>query len=240
MQKKQVDLITIPLTQPDNVINALYWFLTESEKNRLVRFRYSQERNRYIVCHGAVRQILARYLGKPYAMIKVEQTPSGKPYIPKKGGGVEIQFNYSHSEDLAICALSPDLNLGIDIQFIHPFMDLEKLVATYFSEEERLFFESVEKNNSLHQFFTLWTRKEAFVKAIGQGLSFPLKECTVLDGKLTTHFKQVKLGWRTSLLGYWYYCDLNIQEGYACSLVIEAEKTNAMTHQVWQMDFKSG
>ncbi len=235
--KDQVDIWTIKLVQPENVINALYWKLSEEERNQFVRFRYSQERKRFIICHGAVRQIMASYIGKPSYRIKIEANQNGKPVIWKKEGGVEIQFNYSHSEDLAVCAVTPTRNVGVDIEFIHPFVNVEELVKSNFSFEENKFFEAVDSRQKLNMFFTFWCRKEAFIKAIGRGLSYPLNEFTMLDGRSTAHFKPVKLGWRSSLAGYWFYTDLSISPGYASTLVVEGSGVKALKHHEWIMDF---
>jgi 4'-phosphopantetheinyl transferase len=237
LQKDQVDIWTIQLDQADNVINALYWHLSDEEKNQFVRFRYSQERKRFIVCHGAVRQILAMNTGKPINKLQIEENPFGKPVIWKKDGGVEIQFNYSHSENLAVCAVSPTRNVGVDIEFIHPFIDMDQMVAQYFSYEENAYFQSVDSKRKLRTFFTIWCRKEAFTKAIGRGFSHPLNEFTMLDGRSSAHFKPVKLGWRTALAGYWFYTDLKVHDDYACTLVVEGEGILSLKHHDWVMNF---
>ena len=85
--------------------------------------------------------------------------------------------------------------------------------------------------------FALSTRKAAFINAIGHQLAFSLNECSVMNKKAPTHFQEIKLGWRTSLMGYWFFTDLDIAQGYASALVIEADKTSVMRHHKWVMDF---
>ncbi|MCJ7695392.1 MAG: 4'-phosphopantetheinyl transferase superfamily protein [Anaerolineaceae bacterium] len=230
--KDQVDIWTIPLVQSELVINSLYWLLSDEEKDKLIRFHFSQDRHRFIICHGAVRRILSNYVGVDQGQIKFDINQFGKPFIRNKLGALEIQFNLTHSEDRAVLALTPTRNIGVDIEFIHPFTEYEKLAANYFSPEEKEDLESSEGPSKLNAFYKLWTRKEAFLKAIGKGLSFPLNDFSML-GKTSFEFQKVKLSWRSALAGYWYYIDLQIAEGYASSMVIEGDNVSVLKFHQW-------
>jgi len=233
--KDQVDIWTIPLVQSEQVINNLYWLLSEDERDKLIRFNFIQDRHRFIICHGAVRRILSKYLDFDPNKIKFDNNQFGKPILRDEMGGIGIQFNLTHSEDRAVFALTPLRNIGIDIELVHPFTDYEKLAATYFSREEVAYLGSLDGTSKLNAFYKLWTRKEAFLKAIGKGLSFPLNDFSML-GNTSVEFQKVKLSWRSALAGYWYYIDLQIEDGYSSSMVIEGNDIPVLKFHQWVIE----
>ena len=230
--KDQVDIWTISLVQSEMVINNLFWLLSDEEKEKLIRFHFPQDRHRFIICHGAVRQIVSQYLAVEPDQVIFYENQFGKPIFRNELGEIAIQFNLSHSEDLAVLALTPIRNIGVDIEFIHPFTDYLKLAATYFSPEEIVYIDSLSENIKLNAFYKLWTRKEAFLKAIGKGLSFPLNDFSMM-GPPSFEFRKVKLSWRSALAGYWYFIDLQIEEGYSSTLVIEGDKVSVLKFHQW-------
>jgi len=131
------------------------------------------------VRHAALRMILSRCLDAEPAQVQFAFGSRGKPYLagPFKDG--EVQFNMSHSQDLALIALTRNRETGVDLEQIRPVPDIEQIVERYFSPRERGVFFSLPPDQKLEAFFNGWTRKEAFVKALGEGLARPLDEFDV-------------------------------------------------------------
>ncbi len=129
------------------------------------RFFHTADKNRYIVTRGAVRTILGKYLQQPPAAIRFGTEANKKPFIL----GLEkkvIHFNLSHSSDRILLSVA-DTEVGADIEFIDHKFNYQDIMDDYFSNSEA---EHIKQNASVESFFTLWTRKEALIKATGKGL----------------------------------------------------------------------
>jgi 4'-phosphopantetheinyl transferase len=153
--------------------------LSREELDRAASFYFEKDRLRFVLSRGMLRELLGHHLQQaPDALIFSFNT-FGKPMLIPSAEGKSIQFNLSHSADLISVILSND-PVGIDIEQIRPDMDTDPLVRNYFSTEEAAAYFSVppERRNLL--FFRIWTRKEAFIKATGQGLMMPLKRFSVM------------------------------------------------------------
>ncbi|MBI4659884.1 MAG: 4'-phosphopantetheinyl transferase superfamily protein [Verrucomicrobia bacterium] len=159
---------------PECVV-ALTSRLPEDEQNRAHRFSFDRDRVRFVVCRQLLRVLLGRYLGVPAAELRFRFSGKGKPYLP----GQELHFNLAHSGGAALIALARLQPLGIDLEQIRLIPDADSLVERFFSQAERLAFQSLPETLKMKAFFTCWTRKEAFLKATGEGLSFPLSDFTV-------------------------------------------------------------
>jgi 4'-phosphopantetheinyl transferase len=133
--------------------------------------RLAADRRRYVAAHGLLRHILAGYAGLAPSEMRVERAPEGKPRLlhPR-----DLRFNLSHSEGIGVVAVALAREVGIDIEAVRPLDDLESLVGTCFSAVERTQFAALPEPSRLLAFFEAWTRKEAFLKALGEGLSRPL------------------------------------------------------------------
>ena len=155
--------------------------LSEDEQERAARFVFDLHRNRYIACRSVLRSLLGRYLHASPAELVFDYTPYGKPEIT----GSRIRFNVSHSEDRAIIALTLDDAVGVDVERLRPVQDCLGLAERFFSGPERARLESLPEELRNEAFLNCWTRKEAFIKAIGEGLSHPLDtfEVTLVPGK---------------------------------------------------------
>lgn len=168
----QVQLHFWWLTQPETVTAAAGLVLSEDEQARAARFVYDRDRVRYINGRAMLRRVLGEAVGQDAADLVFEYGRAGKPSL---AGGP--QFNLSHTGDLACLAIHPDLPIGADVERIK---DIEHGVADrFFSSDE------VEELNALpadqweQGFFRCWTRKEAVVKLLGDGLSMPLDAFSV-------------------------------------------------------------
>lgn len=148
--------------------------LSDEERGRADRFCFEKDRCRYIVRVGILREILSNYTGRKPRMLKFCYGEHGKPRLNDCSGKSNIHFSLSHSEGLALYAFSRDYDLGIDIELIRSIPEMEQIIKLFFSEKEKVAFEAILGNEKLEAFFKYWTRKEAFIKAMGDGLYRPL------------------------------------------------------------------
>jgi 4'-phosphopantetheinyl transferase len=141
-------------------------------------------RETFIVSRGILRLLLSKYLETAPEKLVFKQGEYGKPYVQLNADQLSLQFNISHSKDLALFAFTLRNQIGIDIEYIREDFSYEEIAPRFFSKQESVILSALPKEQRREAFFTCWTRKEAFIKAIGEGLSFPLDR---FDVDLTTH-----------------------------------------------------
>jgi 4'-phosphopantetheinyl transferase len=145
--------------------------LTPEEHRRVREFRFDVDRRRYIVRRGRLREILADRLRCSPCEIPLSCNAFGKPRIE----GVDVRFNLSHSSGVALYVVGRGAELGCDIEWRLPKLAVEDVAERFFSAHEIQSLRSVPHPQRVEAFFNCWTRKEAFVKALGLGVSYPLK-----------------------------------------------------------------
>ena len=177
-----VQLWAIGLNPGRTYINRLGQMLSASELERAGRFLFARDRRRYIVRHGFLRWLLGQHLFSAPEDIRFAAGPSGKPCLAGYPG---LHFNLSHSGEMALIGLSPDNELGVDIESTKPLEDADAIVHRMFTITEASAYFRVQVSQRTAVFFNCWTRKEAFVKARGQGLSLSPNrfEVSVLPGE---------------------------------------------------------
>src|SRR5450755_1820922 len=150
------------------------WFhgiLEPDEAERAARFRFDHLRHKFTLHRVALRILLGRYLGIGPAQVKFVYGSKGKPRL---AGPSELSFNTSHSSLLALFAFTRGCEIGADVEHVRPMRDLENIAARFFCPEETAELMSIPAPDRELAFFLCWTRKEAYIKAIGEGLSAPL------------------------------------------------------------------
>ena len=150
--------------------------LADEERERADRFHFDHDRHRYIVARGRLRQLLGQHLDLAPEAVKLAYTTYGKPYLPHQP---DLHFNVSHSQQFGLLALAWGQRLGVDIEVIRPLTDMSALVHRFFAPAEISVWQSLLAQQQADAFFCCWTRKEAFIKAIGEGLSYPLDQFEV-------------------------------------------------------------
>jgi 4'-phosphopantetheinyl transferase len=168
--------------------------LSPDERTRAAAFRFPHLRDSFILARGALRILLARYLDLAPAAIQFAYGPKGKPALAAPS---LLDFNASHSGNLAVFAFTAGCEIGIDIERIRPVPGLQNIADRFFSRREAAELLSLPENHRDQAFFQCWTRKEAYIKATGEGLSAPLDRPQAPDWKL---------------------CDLQLTPGYAAAL----------------------
>lgn len=160
----------------------LGWFqriLSADELSRADRFHFQHDRERYIVGHGLLRTILSHYLCADPATLDFVCNEYGKPELASINDDATLRFNMSHSHGRVIYAFTNKREVGIDIEYVRTMDDAAQLIERFCSERERAEYRSVPGNLRQLAFFNCWTRKEAYTKARGEGMSRPLDKFSV-------------------------------------------------------------
>jgi len=153
--------------------------LSGDEQARAQRFRFEQEQRRFVVGRGLLRTILGRYLNLPPQNLVLKYGEYGKPELALESSLQRSSFNLSHSGDLVLYAFTCEIEIGIDLEQIHPIPDVQQLAEQFFSPLERAELDALPAQRKLEAFFSGWTRKEAYLKARGDGLVYPLDQFSV-------------------------------------------------------------
>jgi 4'-phosphopantetheinyl transferase len=189
--------------------------LSPSETGRASRFVYERHKRRSIVARGALRCLLGLYTGQEPQTLEIEATEYGKPFLSPR---FNLEFNLSHSEDLAIFAFARS-TLGIDVETIRPMPDALLIAESHFSPDELAI---LARNHAAERdsvFFRCWTRKEAFIKGHGQGLYLPLKSFSVSldpDRPALLRFDSDPLA-----VTRWNLTNIQTQNGHTGALAVE-------------------
>ena len=151
--------------------NELARTLSEDERLKAKRFYFQKDKRRFVVTHGILRNILGRYLKIEPKLLKFSYGRHGKPTLTGVTDGHSLCFNMSHSHGLALFAFAWRRRVGVDVEYVRSMPDAEEIADRFFSPRENAVFRTVPAGKKPEAFFNCWTRKEAFLKAIGDGLS---------------------------------------------------------------------
>jgi 4'-phosphopantetheinyl transferase len=153
--------------------------LSAEEQARAARFHFERDRARSIVSQGVLRLILSHYLNIAPDRLQFRTGSYGKPALAESQGGDMLRFNSSHSQGLVLYALARGREIGVDLEYIRPLPDLEPIAERFFSAGEVAALRALPPGQRVEAFFACWTRKEAYLKAIGEGLLRPLDQFQV-------------------------------------------------------------
>jgi 4'-phosphopantetheinyl transferase len=184
----EVHVWRIVLDQPA-AIARLEPLLTDEERQRANRFRAERHRERFIVGRGALRCLLGRYLAIAPGQVGFRYEDFGKPVLEPAS---DMDFNLTHSHGLALCAVARRRRLGIDLERLRDVVDGPRIVARFFSAREQADYAQLPEYLKREGFFRGWTRKEAYLKAIGVGITTPLDSFSVaLDPREPAALREV-------------------------------------------------
>ncbi|MEW5989008.1 MAG: 4'-phosphopantetheinyl transferase superfamily protein [Chloroflexota bacterium] len=179
LPEDEVHVWQVSLEQPDVTVQRLVQTLSDDEWSKAQRFYFERDRRRYVIGRGVLRAILGRYLGLAPETIRFTYGDRGKPALAIDLNGDFLHFNLSHSGEMALYAFARGQELGVDIEVIRPLDDAEPIARRFFSAREVADFLSVPVDQRPPAFFNCWTRKEAYIKAVGVGLAHPLDKFVV-------------------------------------------------------------
>ncbi len=167
------------LDQPAISLKKLTQTLSRDETMRADRFYFDRDRKRFIVGRGMLRNILSLYLRIKPSRLRFSYGAYGKPYLAGRVGEGTIRFNLSHSHELALYGFARGREIGVDLEYIQEVPELDQIAARFFSESENAVLNTLPESEKQEAFFNCWTRKEAYIKAIGNGLAHPLDQFDV-------------------------------------------------------------
>jgi 4'-phosphopantetheinyl transferase len=221
------------LPQPEETAAALCKTLSADEHQRAQRFVFEPDRQRFICARGILRMLLGRYLGQAPENLRFSYSRYGKPALahPAKS---PIGFNLSHSHELVLCAFARNREIGVDVEHVREDRATREIAERFFSEHEVAMLRSLPAEEQAKAFFDCWTRKEAYIKGRGEGLSFPLKQ---FDVSLLPGAPAALLACRDqanprALL--WTLREISAGAGYAAAIAVEGD--NQWQARQWQWE----
>ncbi len=167
------------LDQPASRFQRLAQTLSEDERLRAGQFYFEQDRKRFIASRGLLKTILGCYLDIEPSRLQFCYGSRGKPALAETPVGGTLRFNLSHSQGLALFAVTRDREIGVDLERVRAISEAEQIAERFFSARENAVFRAVPMSKKQEAFFNCWTRKEAYVKASGDGLALPLDQFDV-------------------------------------------------------------
>ncbi len=168
------EIIVARLDVEPEAVRAAAALLSGAERHRASRFVFERDRRRFTVARAGLRCLLSARLGVRPESVGLVYGPHGKPALASHHAASNLRFNVSHSDDVAAYAFSSGCAIGVDIESVRALGDAEDIAAHFFSKRENVAYLALDPHDRPQGFFNCWTRKEAFVKALGAGLDFPL------------------------------------------------------------------
>ncbi len=208
-----VDIWSVPIRSASHIIEELRQSLSPDERERALRFYAEEHRNSFVVGRGILRAILASYMPARPEDLVFGYGSKGKPYLKEHP---DLHFNLGHSGELAVYAVAGD-ELGVDVERMKAVEDWEKISKRFFSLRESNELAKLDPAQQMAGFFACWTRKEAYIKATGEGLAAGLNKFSVgvnpsqVDGTIDID--------EDGQPRRWHYRDLKLGEQYAGAVV---------------------
>jgi 4'-phosphopantetheinyl transferase len=219
---REVFVWCFSLDRTDRQVESLRGILTEDERARADRFHFEKDRRHFTSARGTLRTILGGCLDRDPRQIRFSYSEYGKPALAAGQDCESLRFNLSHSGGMALLAVACNRELGVDIELIRPDIEHDQIAERFFSPREVLVLRSLPDHLRVEAFFNCWTRKEAYIKARGEGLSFPLDRFDVA-------FKPGEPAALLQTLGdpgeadRWRLKALETYAGYAAAIVVEGK-----------------
>jgi 4'-phosphopantetheinyl transferase len=175
--------------------------LSDEERAQAARFLFGGDRKHFVARRSLLRAILGRYLSVEPSQITFARQERGKPCLSGPDGAARLHFNFSHSRNLALCAVSRVAPLGVDVEQLRPMPEMAEIGAMFCSAQENAMLNSAPPEKKLEVFFFLWTRKEAYLKATGEGIAGSLAQmdCSVAPPGWAFHSLSPAPGFAASL-----------------------------------------
>jgi 4'-phosphopantetheinyl transferase len=217
-----IEVVVMELDAGAAATHAAAKLLADGEQRRAERFLFERERRRYITARAHLRRLLAARLGERPEAIEFAYGRRGKPALAQRFAASGLRFNLSHCDGVAAYAFAHQREVGIDIEKVRLLPDADEVAARFFSPRENAAYRSLPADERGQGFFNCWTRKEAFIKALGGGLRIPLRrfDVSLRPGEPA---RLLRVGRKPGDRCRWRLIDLRPQAGFAGALVIRAK-----------------
>jgi 4'-phosphopantetheinyl transferase len=222
LESREVHIWAAALDVVPAELEPLTATLSATERERAARFHFERHRNRFIAGRGWLRATLGHYLRTDPGALDFTYGANGKPALGGAFARASWHFNLAHSGPMALLAITRLGEVGVDIEEVRPLPDAEELVARFFSARETALFRELPEDQKPAAFFNLWTRKEAWLKATGEGIaqSLHLVEVSFLPGE-PARLLGVPEAFATGPV--WNLCELAPAYGFAAALALAGE-----------------
>lgn len=217
MKKTEIHLWTVPLAAVGTEKYGILEVLSPDERKRAEAFRFDRHRNSFILGRALLRFILGEYLGRAPRDIIFSYGANGKPAL--NDSNPPLHFNLAHSENRVVYAFTQAGELGVDIELVRSLPDFESIARSFFSAAERDQVLGLPADQRAEGFFNCWTRKEAYLKAVGDGLMVPLNsfQVSLLPGQPAAF---IQLSGDRYAMSQWSLFHLDFPDGYIGALAI--------------------
>jgi len=194
--------------------------LSPEDRARADQFKFESDRRKFCVGRASLRLVLGRYLKTKPGRLQIDQADYGKPYLADRKTSQGLRFNLSHSHQLALVAVARDREVGVDVEYIRPNFVTDEVAGHFFSAAEAEQLRALPFAQKTQAFFNCWTRKEAYIKARGEGLACALDQFEV---SLSPGSPAMLLHNRVDSreVARWSFQELFPQPGYAATLAVE-------------------
>ena len=211
--KNTIEVRSLSLLSCKGATERLARYLCASERERAARFHFEVDYDRYVAARATLRLQLGAFLDCDPKSLLLQYTSHGKPFIEQCG----IEFNLSHSGDWVLFAFTRCGEIGVDIEHIRPMPDMRDVAKQNFAASEFARWQATPEQDRKEAFYRCWTRKESFIKAIGEGLSCPLDSFEVAFG-LDQPARLTSVNDDESQAAQWWMADLPGFAGYAAAV----------------------
>ena len=232
MRARDVHVWRVSLDVERPALQHLWSILTPDEQARANRFRFSTDRTRFIAARAHLRGVLGLYAHEEPSQLKISYARHGKPYLPHR----RLRFNISHSDRLALIAVADRREVGVDLERLRPRIDHESIAARFFAPAEVARLRAVPESMRHEAFLACWTRKEAYIKAKGGGLSIPLDQFEVSLAP-DEPCRLVNVRWDQKEKARWSLIGLTPGAGYVGALCVEEREPLV---RCWQWSYRDG
>lgn len=234
LSSTQVHVWSLPQQTPHGQEERFASWLDEYEQKRWQRYKFPRLRDDFLAGHGWLRAILSLYTAEQPKALVWGQQEEGKPTLLSPNP-TDLRFNLSHSEGQWLLAVTLGREIGVDIEAVREMQGREGIVERFYSYQERKVYLKLPEKQKLRAFFDVWARKEAFLKATGQGLLFPLERFSIT---VTGPPALLDVAGDPAALKKWKMATLPTLDGYALALMTEGEvgevtAWRAETEEVW-------
>ncbi len=201
-------------------VQHLKSLLSGDEIRRACRFRFDKDRNQFTIARGLLRTVLGGYLRMDPRAPQFHYSENGKPALAEHFNPHNVQFNVAHSGDLILIGLARQSRVGVDVEQVRTVFATDEIAERFFSQRERQCLRSIPSEHRHEAFFRCWTRKEAYIKATGDGLSLPLDQFDV-SFAIQEPARLLATRPEPAEAAHWSMYNLDIAPGYAGALVVE-------------------
>jgi 4'-phosphopantetheinyl transferase len=225
LPENAVHIWRVPLNHSSERTTLSLEVLSTDERDKAARFHFDKDRNQFVQARAALRFILSEYLNADPRTLEFAYGPQGKPAFANGHANSSLRFNLSRRDGLALIAVTRGREIGVDVELICADVPFFEIADVSFSSAESATLRSLPESMRAAGFYNCWTRKEAYVKARGEGLSFPLKQ---FDVSLTPGDSPMLLNVRDALdeIDRWTLQEIPVAEDYVSALAVEGSNLN--------------